>query len=88
MPDLTLDQVRGAGRHAEVWCDDASIHPTVWRTTDGVHFEAGFYENFYLDGSSDFEAIADEGLPPMPVTGWCHIPWCDCKFCRSDENHT
>jgi hypothetical protein len=76
MPDLTLDQVREAGRFAK-HDDGYEYHP------DNVDGFWGPWVEFINDGDAG-DPVWDEcsaSEEDMPLTGWHHPTGCDCEFC-------
>ena len=78
MPDLTLEQVRKAGRHAQrniaggrYWDYDPDPDVDALTLNLPLDEERGLFAPYEL-----------------PARGWHHARGCDCEFCQPDENHT
>ena len=70
MPDLTLDQVREAGRfawHGSTIDPDGHFDGDLW--ADGVYVRTVYREVYRGIGEPTFK------------TGWHHLPGCDCELC-------
>jgi len=75
MPDLTLEQVREAGRFAE----NFTAEDLDWWTRDGVTFIGGYTES---DGEFEEVDMARPGDDAgLPSNGWLHEYGCDCPHC-------
>jgi len=78
MPDLTLEQVREAGRFA--YCEVRSPAETRGGPDD-------YREDWTRTekGALDVEIIGNSAstnsMPPVPLDGWHHEDGCDCAFC-------
>jgi len=71
MPDLTLEQVKKAGRFAYAHVPWRTYH---WRPDGSLTFFG-----FMVDAATVTANIVDD---TAPHTGWRHLPGCDCEFCK------
>ena len=73
MPDLTLEQVREAGRFA--WCEEwESYHDLPLFIPEYGLFLAG------TDWTGNWERGHAEP-DSFPATEWHHLPGCTCEYC-------
>jgi len=75
MPDLTLEQVRDAGRFA--W------HPREYLFVPGIGV-LSISDEYSCDEQQGWESIEVNPTAFLRswATGWHHIPGCHCEYCK------